>query len=115
MATATVSYDLETALEHLSKDGYVVLEGILNESDLGEVRNAIDQLLARERLAPFDPEDGPTSVDDDRIEAFFAEHYTVSQAELGRLMRRIRHTRAQNYGTPWPVPPNEVNKLFLHL
>ena len=59
--------------------------------------------------------DGPTSPDDEKIEAFFAKNYTVSQAELGRLMRRIRQTRAQNHGTPWPVQADQVSKLFLHM
>ncbi len=30
-------------------------------------------------------------------------------------MRRIRHTRAQNLDTPWPVAPSSINKTFLHL
>ena len=52
---------------------------------------------------------------DESIEKFFRENYTVSEAELARLMRRIRYTRVQNHGTPWPVGVEEVNKTFLHL
>ena len=51
----------------------------------------------------------------DQLESYLSESYTVSREELTRLLQRIRHTRAANHGTPWPVEPDRVNKCFLHL
>src|SRR5712692_3923900 len=102
-------------LEQLTEHGYAVLEGVLSNSELEQIRGVIDELMAREREHPFEPEDGPMSSGDSEIEKFFSDSYTVSRAELDRLMRRVRHTRAENLGTPWPVPPNQVVKMFLHL
>ena len=50
-----------------------------------------------------------------RVRGLSGGKYPVSQAELGRLIRRIRHYRRINHYTPWPVPIKEVLKLFLHL
>ena len=41
------------------------------------------------------------------MEAYLKDSYQISEAEQARLMRRIRHSRAQNQGTPWPVPLQE--------
>ena len=105
----------ESTLRHLSEHGYVVLEGVLTDAELGEIRGEVDDLLARERAAPFEPEEGDASSDDASMETYLSESYPVSPAELARIMRRIRHTRKANLDTPWPVDAAEVNKLFLHL
>jgi len=104
-----------TALEQLAGQGYLVLPGVLSDNELEEIRATVDELLAREKEHPFEPKDGPPSSGDSEIEKFFSDSYTVSRAELDMLMRRVRHTRAENLGTPWPVPPNQVIKMFLHL
>lgn len=105
----------ESALRHLNDHGYVVIENVLPVSDVDEIRQAVEALMRREREAPFEPEDGPGSPDDAAIEAFLRAGYTVSEDELARLMRRIRHTRAASLQTPWPVAPDVLNKIFLHL
>ena len=111
----TTAVDTESVLTHLTEQGYAVLEGVLSASDLQELRDRFDEIMTREREAPFLPGDGPSTLDDAALEEFFASSYTVSKAELARLMQRARYTRAQNHGTPWPVPPGKMNKMFLHL
>ena len=73
------------------------------------------ELLARERENPWLPEDGPELPEDAEYREWVAQHYTVSEAELDRVMRRTRHTRALNLNTPWPVPPTGIQKLFIHM
>ena len=107
--------DVEEAVAHLHERGYAVMENVLAAAELAYLRRRTDAHFAAKREAPFEPEDGPEAECDAAIEAYLAESYTTSQAELGRLMRRIRHTRARNFGTPWPVDPHDVNKTFLHL
>ena len=103
------------ALDHLQEHGYAILPGVLDEECLATLRNQVDAALAAERAAPFDPGDGVPMPDDEAIEAFLAANYAVSSEEKARLMRRIRHTRAAQLDTPWPVEPDQVQKLFLHL
>ena len=109
------SIDLEAAIRHLDQQGYVVLEGILDRKRLQRIRGEVDRLFEQERQRPFDPGDGPAGPDDAAIEAFVSESYTASAAEVARIMKRVRHTRALNGNTSWPVPPNQVMKLFFHL
>ena len=109
------SNDLESAFTHLSEHGYVVIQGVLSEGEVQHYRSFVEEFFEQERQKPFEPEDGPALPEDSEIEEYLRESYLVSEAELARLMRRIRHSRAQNQGTPWPVSPSEVNKNFLHL
>ena len=111
----TSSDELKAVLTQLSEHGYAVIEGVLDEGEIRHYRSLAEELFARERRQPFEPEDGPALPGDDEIEAYLKESYEISDAEQARLMRRIRHTRAQNQGTPWPVPPAAVVKNFLHL
>ena len=118
MTTATydaADLDVEGAVRHLSEYGYVLVENLLDQDELAEVRDGVADIFAREREAPFEPGDGPRTEDDDVLERYMADTYKISEAEHARVMRRIRHTRAGNLGTPWPVPPQEMNKNFLHL
>ena len=116
MATlAARDLDVEEALAHLHEDGYVVLEGLLTPDELRMIRNDAAELFARERADPYEPQDGPESPDDIELNEYFAKTYNISEAEQARVMRRVRHTRALNHGTPWPVPPGRMNKGFLHL
>ena len=107
--------DLETAIQHLDQQGYVVLEGILDQKQLQQIRDEVEQLFEQERQQPFDPGDGPPGSEDAAIQAFISENYTASAAEVTRIMKRMRHTRALNGNTSWPVPPKQVMKLFFHL
>ena len=109
------SNDLKSVLTHLSERGYAVIEGVLSEDEIRHYRGLVEELFERERGQPFEPEDGPALPEDAEMEAYLKDSYQISDAERERLMRRIRHSRAQNEGTPWPVPPSGVVKNFLHL
>ena len=114
-SSSAKTIDLEAAVRHLDQHGYVVLQRILDEKLLQQLRQEVDEIFDREQREPFDPGDGPPTPDDAAIEAFISENYTTSAAEVARIMRRIRYTRALNGNTPWPVPPDQVMKLFFHL
>ena len=103
------------ALEHLKEHGYVVFEGMLSEEVRERITSSFDDILAREREAPFDPGDGPGSPDDEAMREYLERSYHPSDDELERVMKRIRWTRAQNQGMPWPVGADEVNHNFLHI
>ena len=107
--------DLAKPMAELADRGYAVIEGMLNQSDLEQIRDAVEEAAARDRQHPFDPGDCPRSEDDAAIEAFLAESYSISKDELARIMRQIRYTRAQNYDTPWPVPISQVPRNFVQL
>ena len=107
--------DMEAALNHLLEYGYVVIRNMLCPEDIVEIRGSIGDIFARETEDPFDPGDGKPAPHDEDIERYISESYMVSDLELARIMRRIRHTRSQNMDTPWPVGPGEMNKSFIHL
>ena len=116
MTTATLTEsDLETVTASLHERGYAVIEGLLPSAEVQRYREIVDELFAREREQPFDPGDGPTQPGDDELERYLRASYRCTEAEFARIMRRIRYTRAQNEHTTWPVPPEQVSKLFLHL
>ena len=113
--TTKSDFSLTEIAQQLNRQGYVVLESILNRTELDQMQSDVDALMAREREEPFDPGDGPPAAEDAQIEAFLADSYQLSKEELARTMRRIRHTRAQNHNTSWPVGPKQMNKTFLHI
>ena len=118
MSEARNVIDFEAAQTHLEDQGYVVLENVLSLNQVAEMRAAVDALFASEREHPFDPYDADEAdeaAEDAEIEAYLTESYPISKAELGRLIRRIHHDRKINHHTPWPVPIEDVLKLFLHL
>ena len=102
-------------LSYLEEHGVAVIESMLTPKELERYRNDLDEIMARERDVPFDPGDGPECPDDAAMEAYLAKSYRINEAELARMMKRIRHTRAQNHGTPWPVEATRVNHSFLHV
>ena len=112
---ATNDGDQEKALHHLREHGFAVIESALTKEELEEIRRLVDEIMIRERAAPFDPGDGPATEDDTAMEAYLADAYTVSKEELARIMKRIRYSRAQSQGTPWPVEAAQVNHNFLHI
>ena len=112
---ATSDGHQEEIFHHLREHGFAVIESMLTDEELGEIRQAVEEMMARERQAPFDPGDGPASEDDVDMEAYLAEAYKISAAELSRNMKRIRHARAQNRGTPWPVEASQVHHNFMHV
>ena len=115
IAESLKTWNLQLATEHLNEKGYVVVENLLDKNQLATLQNEVNDLFIQERKSPFEPEDGPSHPNDAETETFILENYSVSKNELNRIMRRIRHTRALNKNTPWPVPPSQVMKLFFHL
>jgi len=115
MMTTAATIDCDRAVKHLSEHGYVVLENVLSGDQLAALRRNVDALMVAERRNPYEPSDGPALPDDDEIERYLADSYDVSNAELARMMCRIRHTRSRQLNTPWPVPVGKVLKNFLHL
>ncbi len=105
----------DEALEHLRAHGYTVVENVLDAHEVRRYRELLEAQFERERREPFDPPDGEPAPGDDELEGFFRESYSVSEAELGRLMRRLRRSRSENAGTTWPVSASQVNKTFLHV
>ena len=114
-ARLMASRDLAALGAQLSKQGFVVLEGLLEPDLLAELRSVLADLFARERETPYDPGDGPARPQDAEIRAYLAASYAVSDSELDRMLRRIRHTRAQNFDTAWPVELRKLNKTFIHI
>lgn len=110
-----MEFDLHAIVERLNRDGYAVVENVVSIGELESYRNIVDELFARERANPYEPDDGPSTAADNDIRDFFKQAYMVSDAELNRLMLRVRHSRATNRDTPWPVAAEKVNKCFLHL
>ena len=113
--TVAGAIDHDAVLSRLEDRGYVIINNVLSAHQVDALRSAVDALFTIEREQPFDPGEGNICEEDAELEAYLAENYPVSQAELGRLIRRIRHYRRINHNTPWPVPIKEVLKLFLHL
>ena len=107
--------DYDATLSRLNDQGYVVIQNVLSPGQVQQMQAAVDLLFASEREHPFDPGEEDAGPEDEEIRAYLLESYPVSEAELARMMRRIRHYRKLNHNTPWPVPVSEVLKLFLHL
>ena len=107
--------DHQEVLNHLQKHGFAVIEVVLGDEELQTILKAVEVMLAAERETPFDPGDGPVTVEDAAMKAYLADVYQVSQAELMRVVKRNRHARAQNHGTPWPVEASRVNHNFMHI
>lgn len=108
-------FDLAAPIAELADQGYTVIEGMLDECELEEIREALQRVAEDDRKAPYDPGETEVSADDAAIEAFLADSYPIGEDEIHRIMRQIRHTRTQNYGAPWPVPIAEVPRNFVQL
>ena len=107
--------DIEKHIHDLHKNGYTVVEGLLNDNELNELQNEMDKQIERQFNDPYDPGDGPSHPDDDEIEAYYRASYpSCPEKEYKRIMRLIRYTRHQNYDTPWCVPFDQVLKNFSH-
>ena len=109
-ATAVATGAQAKLLEH----GYVVLEGLVSADEVTRLRASLEELMARERAEPFQPDDGPAYTGEDEPITRFAQDWRPNAAEQERMRRRMRHTRAENFDTPWPVDITEVCGLFRH-
>ena len=109
------AHQVQQGLESLKQTGYVIFENVLRGDDLQHFMSEYDRIMAYERDHPFDPGDGPSLPDDDQMTKYLADAYKIDEDELARVLKRIRHTRAENHGTPWPVPAEKVSHSFLQM
>ena len=109
--TATVATGAQV---HLLEHGYVVLEGLISADEVARLRVCLEGLMARERAEPFEPAEAPAYAGEDEHATRYAQDWRPSAAEQERLRRRLRHTRAENFDTPWPVGIAEVCGCFRH-
>lgn len=98
-------------LEH----GCVVLEGLIGADEVERLGARLEELMARERAEPFDPGDGPGFAGEDDHVAGVARYWRPNAAELERMRRRLRNTRAENFDTPWPVDIDKICGSFRHI
>jgi ectoine hydroxylase-related dioxygenase (phytanoyl-CoA dioxygenase family) len=103
------------ALEQLEADGYVVLEGLIDDATVKDLRARVEDILRHEREHPFDPGDAPAAARDDDVATHFARIWELSADEAERVARRNRHRQAQEFDTPWPVGPADVCISFIHI
>ena len=106
---------MNSVLDDLLEQGFVVIENVLGSNELGRATAEIDRIMACERSDPIVSGDGPARSDDNATAVFLRKNYSIDEPELQRMLRRIRHTRARNLDTPWPVGIGDVNKTFIHL
>ncbi|MBP87952.1 MAG: hypothetical protein CMJ64_14715 [Planctomycetaceae bacterium] len=102
-------------LHDLLENGFVVIENVLCSEELECLTNEVNRIMAGERSDPIVAGDGPERADDEEIATFLRSNYSICDDELQRMLSRIRHTRAQNLDTSWPVEIGQVNKTFIHL
>jgi len=107
--------DEQAAISHLKEQGYVVIENLLNKYDIAKLSDAVDVIFKRERENPFNPSDITDSEDDQSLREYLIKSYKISEDESERLMNRIKHSKKLNHDTPWPLPPEKMNKSFLHV
>ena len=103
------------AQAHILEHGYVVLDGLIGADEVARLRASLDVLMARERTEPFDPGDGPAYAGEDEHVASLAGYWRPNITERERLRRRLRHTRAENFDTPWPVGVDQICGCFRHI
>ncbi|MBM84058.1 MAG: hypothetical protein CMJ78_26190 [Planctomycetaceae bacterium] len=106
---------MSSLLEQLLENGYVVVDEVLPKAEVSRLKDEVDQLMTCEQDDPVVAGNGSLMAEDEAIADFLRNSYSIDEAEVERILRRIRHTRAENLDTPWPVEIGEVNKTFLHL
>ena len=107
--------DEQAAITHLKEEGYVVIENLLDTNEIGALSKAVDRIFKQERENPFNPSDINDDEDDQSLREYLINSYKISENESERLMNRIKHTRKLTHDTPWPLPPDKMNKSFLHV
>lgn len=97
----------------LARDGHVVVESVLSDKTVAELRAAVEERLAHEREHPVDP--GPVDITGDQAREFDFSIFETLPEEDELLRRRIRHHQAMEFDTPWPVSANDVCISFIHI
>ena len=106
--------DIDRHLYELRDVGYTVVNGLLNSGEISQLQAEVDREIERVRNNPWDPGDkAPSHPEDKEIERFIRRSYPACpEAEYARIMRLIRHTRHENFDTPFPFPIERVLKIF---
>jgi ectoine hydroxylase-related dioxygenase (phytanoyl-CoA dioxygenase family) len=112
---AQLTHDAAHALERLEADGYVVLERLVDDGTVKDLRARVEGILRHEREHPFDPGEAPAAAHDDEAADHFAAIWELSDDESERVARRNRHRQAEEFDTPWPVGPADVCISFIHI
>ena len=107
--------DKSVAIKTLKKDGYIVIENVLSKNTVNQIIDEINIIFKKERSNPFNPQVQSPSKDDKHLREYIVKSYKVSDDESKRLMNRIQYTKSENLNTPWPLPPDKMNKSFLHV
>jgi len=100
-------------LERLNADGHVVIENLLPDTTVLDLRDRVERILAYERDHPVDP--GESSNATDQIDDIDFEYWRSGDDEIQRMKRRIRRRQADEFDTPWPVGADEVCISFIHI
>lgn len=103
------------ALAHLQEQGYVVIEGLLAPAETARLAASLADLMQHERVQPFEPGDAPAFANEAADVDAVASYWRPNAAERARLLRRLRHTRSENFDTPWPVGIDEICGCFRHI
>ena len=106
--------DIDHVRTHLVEHGYAVIDNLVDRDTIKDLKERVDQMLAREREHPYDPGDGPALPSDGGYCSEFGP-FVADRDESERVQKRIRADRAREFDTPWPVPPDQVCISFFHL
>jgi len=103
-------------IEQLHRDGYAVIEDVVDRATVRDLRDRVEGLLRHEREHPFDPGADRVEVAPDEVAlAHFDKIWQLSDDERRRVARRIRHRQREELDTPWPVPAADVCISFTHI
>ena len=114
MSAIDATTDARLVLERLLADGYVVVEGLLDDATTADLRDRVQRLLDDERAHPFDPgRDVP--LPDAEGQSWYARIWELDDDERLRLAQRLALQQAAEFDTPWPVPNDDVCISFIHI
>ena len=105
--------DTREALERLNADGHVVIENLIANDTVADLRDRVERILADERENPVDP--GESTISIDQVADVDFEYWRSGDDEIARMKNRIRQRQAQEFDTPWPVRADEVCISFIHI
>ena len=114
MSAIDASTEPRVVRERLLADGYVVVEGLLDEATTVDLRDRVQRLLDHERAHPFDP-GGDTPLPDADAQSWYARIWELDDDERRRLAQRLALQQLAEFDTPWPVPDDQVCISFIHI
>jgi len=113
MTVTDVSIEPGEVLARLNADGHVVVEDVIPQEMVRDLRQRVQRTLERERADPNDP--GPSEVSVDQVADLDSRYFRTAEDEAERLKRRIRRRQADEFDTPWPVSAEDVCISFIHI